>query len=290
MAETPEPQTELTRRASVEGLLRRHRIRPEKRLGQNFLIDAEALERVVSAAEVGPADVILEVGAGLGTLTQRLARLAARVVAVEYDRRLEPVLRETVGQEPRVEIVMADVLRLDLGRVLAQAEFKVVANIPYQITSHLIRRLLESASPPQRVVLTVQREVAERVVAGPGEMNLLALGVQAYGQAQVVARLPAAAFYPAPRVESAVLRIDVRVPPRMTPEQAREVFRLARGGFAQPRKKLRNSLAAGLHLSPQDVERRLTQAGISPASRAEDLSLEDWQRIAAGWESKFDGR
>jgi len=269
----------------VEALLRLHHIRPEKRLGQNFLIDAQALEQVVAAAEIEPADIILEVGAGLGTLTQRLARLAIRVVAVEYDRRLEPVLRETVGHEPRVEIIMADILRLDLGRILGRHAFKVVANIPYQITSHLIRRLLESEPAPQRVVLTVQREVAERVVAQPGDMNLLALGVQAYGEPRLAARVPAAAFYPAPRVESAVLRIDVRVPPRMTPEQARAVFRLARAGFAQPRKKLRNSLAAGLQASPQEVERWLTEVGISPAARAEHLSLEDWERMATLWEA-----
>lgn len=283
VAETNDAPLDLASRSSVDALLRRYRLRPEKRLGQNFLIDPEALERVVAAAEIEPTDVILEVGAGLGTLTQRLAGLAGRVVAVEYDRRLEPVLRETVGREPRVEILIADILRLDLGRLLAHQAFKVVANIPYQITSHLIRRLLESESAPRRLVLTVQREVADRVMAGPGDMNLLALGVQAYGEPRLMARIPATSFYPAPRVESAVLRIDVRVPPRMTPERAQAVFRVARAGFAQPRKKLRNSLAAGLRISPPEVERRLTEVGISPAARAEHLSLEDWERIAEVW-------
>jgi 16S rRNA (adenine1518-N6/adenine1519-N6)-dimethyltransferase len=132
--EALEAPAELARRSTVEALLRRHHIRPEKRLGQNFIVDAAALDQVVAAAEIEPSDVILEVGAGLGTLTRRLAQVAARVVAVEYDRRLEPVLRETVGGEPRVELVMADILRLDLGRVLARNGFKVVANIPYQIT------------------------------------------------------------------------------------------------------------------------------------------------------------
>jgi 16S rRNA (adenine1518-N6/adenine1519-N6)-dimethyltransferase len=128
----------------------------------------------------------------------------------------------------------------------------------------LIRRLLESDSAPRRLVLTVQREVAERVLAGPGDMNLLALGVQAYGEPHLAARIPASSFYPAPRVESAVLRIDVRVPPRMTPVRAQAVFRAARAGFAQPRKKLRNSLAAGLQVTPPEVERRLT--GRNPPS------------------------
>jgi 16S rRNA (adenine1518-N6/adenine1519-N6)-dimethyltransferase len=159
-----------------------------------------------------------------------------------------------------------------------------VANIPYQITSHLIRRMLEADVPPRRMVVTVQREVAERILAGPGDMNLLALGVQAYGEARIMARLTAASFYPSPRVDSAVLRIDLRQPARLGPQEARAVFRLARAGFSQPRKKLRNAMAAGLRLSPGDVEVGLRRAGVSPDARAEDLSLDEWERLAAGWE------
>jgi 16S rRNA (adenine1518-N6/adenine1519-N6)-dimethyltransferase len=279
-----ERETDLTRREVVEGLLRRHRLRPEKRLGQNFLIDREALEKVVAAAELSPDASVLEVGAGLGTLTRRLSLAAGRVVAVEYDRRLEPVLQETVGSEDGVEIVIGDILRIDLGRLMGPAAYHVVANIPYQITSHLIRRLLEADAPPSRIVLTVQREVAERVLAAPGDMNLLALGVQAYGDARLMARLAASSFYPSPRVDSAVLRIDLRQPARLTPDQSRSIFRLARAGFAQPRKKLRNSLGAGLHLSPGEVEGRLRRLGVSPDDRAENLGLEDWERLAAGWD------
>lgn len=281
----PGPAVDLTRRDVVESLLRRYHLRPEKRLGQNFLIDRQALDRVVAAAELEEHNTVLEVGAGLGTLTQRLARLAARVVAVEYDRRLEPVLRETVGGEAGVEIVMGDILGLDLGRLMGAAPYQVVANIPYQITSHLIRRMLESEAPPQRMVLTVQREVAERVLAGPGEMNLLALGVQVYGDARVMAHLSAASFFPSPQVDSAVLRIDLRQPARLRPEEVRSVFRLARAGFAQPRKKLRNAMAAGLRLSPSEVEAALRRLEVSPDARAEDLSLDEWERLAAGWEA-----
>jgi 16S rRNA (adenine1518-N6/adenine1519-N6)-dimethyltransferase len=281
----PEAATDLSRRDVVESLLRRFRVRPEKRLGQNFLIDHQALDQVVSAAELGPGDTVLEVGAGLGTLTRQLARQVHRVVAVEYDRRLEPILRETVGQDHRVEIVIGDVLRLDLGRMMGDAAYHVVANIPYQITSHLIRLMLEAEAPPTRMVLTVQREVADRILAAPGEMNLLALGVQAYGEAKIMARLAAASFYPSPRVDSAVLRIDLRHPARFEPPAARMVFRLARAGFSQPRKKLRNAMAAGLRLSPAEVEERLRRLGISPDDRAEDLSLDEWDRLAAGWDS-----
>lgn len=278
-----EPSTDLSRRDVVESLLRRHRVRPEKRLGQNFLIDHQALDQVVSAAELGADDTVLEVGAGLGTLTRQLARRVRRVVAVEYDRRLEPVLRETIGQDRRIEIVIGDILRIDLRRLMGDAPYAVVANIPYQITSHLIRLMLEAETPPQRMVLTVQREVAERILAEPGDMNLLALGVQAYGEARIMARLTAASFYPSPRVDSAVLRIDLR-PARLGPQEARAVFRLARAGFAQPRKKLRNAMAAGLHLAPAEVEQGLRRLDVSPDDRAEDLSLGDWERLAAGWE------
>ena len=280
---TLEPSDDLSRRDVVEDLLRRHRVRPEKRLGQNFLIDDQALDQVVSAAELGGDDTVLEVGAGLGTLTRQLARRASRVVAVEYDRRLEPILRETIGHDRRIEIVIGDILRIDLRRLMGDAPYAVVANIPYQITSHLIRLMLEAETPPRRMVLTVQREVAERVLAGPGDMNLLALGVQAYGVARITARLTAASFYPSPRVDSAVLRIDLR-PARLGSQEARAVFRLARAGFAQPRKKLRNALAAGLHLEPAEVEQRLRRLDVSPDDRAEDLSLDDWERLAAGWE------
>jgi 16S rRNA (adenine1518-N6/adenine1519-N6)-dimethyltransferase len=282
------PPLDLTRRDVVEALLRRYRLRPDRRLGQNFLVDARALDMVVEAAELSSDDAVLEIGAGLGTLTQQLARRAARVVAVEYDRRLAPVLRETIGDDPRIEIVMADILSLDWASRMGAAPFQVVANIPYQITSHLIRRLLESPKRPGRMILTVQREVAERVLAAPGEMSLLALGVQAYGSPRLMGSIPAAAFYPAPRVDSAILRVDVR-PAAGLPESTQSLFRLARAGFSQPRKKLRNAMSAGLRLAPRVVEANLRHSGISPDARAEDLSLVDWERLASAWDAEKEG-
>lgn len=276
---------ELTSRRAVEEILRRHHLHPDKKLGQNFLVDPAALERVVAAAELTSRTIVLEIGAGLGTLTRRLADEAARVVAVEYDRRLETALRESLADRPTAEVVIGDILHLDLGRLMGDAPYCVVSNIPYQITSHLIRRLVESPRRPEWIVLTVQREIAERIVAPPGEMSLLALGVRAYGEPRVVAHIEAGAFHPVPRVASAVLRIDLHQPPRMTPEEARAVFRVARAGFSQPRKKLRNSLSAGMRVSPGAAEGFLAAAGISPADRAEDLGLEDWERLARVWPS-----
>ena len=264
----------------ARAVLRRHGLRPDPRLGQNFLIDPEALERVVRAAELDPADCVLEIGAGVGTLTVRLARDARRVVAVELDRRLIAPLCEVVRNVLHVEVIHADVMQLDLGSVLRGNPFRVVANIPYQITSHLIRRLMEMPHGPDRVVLTLQAEVVDRVVAEAGEMSLLALSVQVYGRAQRMARIPASAFFPAPEVDSAILRIDRHPRPVIAPELLPAFFRAARAGFQQRRKQMHNALAGGLGLPAAEVAAILEAAGIRPERRAQELSLEDWGRLA----------
>jgi 16S rRNA (adenine1518-N6/adenine1519-N6)-dimethyltransferase len=264
-------------------LLRRYRLRPDRKLGQHFLVDPVALDRVVSAASLQGHETVLEIGAGLGALTVRLAERAREVFAVEYDRRLMPALREVVGTNPRVQLVSADILEVNLADLLGARPYGVVANIPYQITSLLLRRLLERQPVPDRLVLTVQREVAERVASGPGEMSLLALGVQMYGVPTVVGRVPSASFLPPPDVDSAILRVDLHPRPVVPTQLVSPVFRLARAGFAQKRKKLRNALAAGLALKPAEVEPRLRAAGIDPSARAETLGLADWQRLAESW-------
>jgi 16S rRNA (adenine1518-N6/adenine1519-N6)-dimethyltransferase len=264
-------------------LMRRYRLRPDRRMGQHFLVDPVALERVVSAASLQGDETVLEIGAGLGALTVRLADRAREVIAVEYDRRLMPALREVVGTNPRVQLVSADILEVNLADLLGARPYRVVANIPYQITSMLLRRLLEREPVPDRLVLTVQREVAERVASGPGEMSLLALGVQMYGVPTVVGRVLSGSFLPPPDIDSAILRVDLHPRPIVPSQLVGPVFRLARAGFAQKRKKLRNALAAGLALEPAEVEPRLRAAGIDPSARAETLGLADWQRLAESW-------
>jgi 16S rRNA (adenine1518-N6/adenine1519-N6)-dimethyltransferase len=264
----------------VRALLRRFGIRPSKRLGQNFLLDPKALDRVVAAAELTGQETVLEIGAGLGSLTSRLARSARRVIAVEYDRRLIPVLEEVVGGIENIELISGDILSLDLAGLLGQEPYRVVANIPYNITSAVIRRLMETPQPADRVVLTVQQEVAERVVSGPGAMSLLAISVQLYGVPTITARIPSRAFYPQPKVDSAVLRIDIYSESQVSGELMAMVFRLARAGFGQKRKQLRNSLAGGLGLSPVEVTARLDEAAIPPSRRAQELSLAEWVRLA----------
>lgn len=266
-------------RLDVTGLLRRHGLTPKKGLGQNFLMDESALREIVSASQIPTGAEVLEVGPGLGSLTRHLALVAQRVVAVELDKALLPALAEVLRDFPRVEVVQGDILELNPADLMRQAGYLVVANIPYYITSALIRHLLEAPLKPSRMVLTVQREVAERICARPGEMSLLALSVQVYGEARVVGRIPAGAFYPAPAVDSSVVRIDLLDEPVISAPQLDVFFALIRAGFSQRRKTLRNSLAAGMGWPVEKASGLLAQAGVDPKRRAETVSLAEWRAM-----------
>ena len=264
----------------ARAVLRRHGLRPDKRLGQNFLVDPAGLERILEAADLAPSDTVLEIGAGVGTLTARLAREVRQVLAVELDARLIPPLTEVVGGLANVRVIQADILRVDLAPLTRDEPFRVVANVPYQITSHLLRRLLEMPHGPDRVVLTLQAEVVDRIVAKAGEMSLLALSVQVYGAARRMAGIPAGAFFPAPQVDSAVLRIDRHLQPAIPAELLPAFFRLARAGFQQRRKQLRNALASAVGQPAAAVTRMLAHASVRPEARAQELTLADWERLA----------
>ncbi len=264
----------------VRQILRRHGLEPRRELGQHFLVDARALARIVAAAELTTDDAVLEIGAGVGNLTRRLAASAGRVVAVEIDRRFLPVLEAELANCPPVHLVAGDILAMDPSDLMGEGSYKVVANLPYAITSAVLRHLLEARVPPQRMVVTVQREVAERIVARGGRMSLLAVSVQFYGRPQLLFRLRPGAFYPPPEVESAVVRIDRHPEPPVEVADVGWFFQVVRAGFSQPRKQLSNSLASGLGISPGEAAIALREAGIAPRTRAERLSLEDWARLA----------
>lgn len=261
-------------------LMRKHEIRPKKGLGQNFLLQRASLEKVLEAANLTGDETVLEIGAGIGSLTSLLAGRAARVVAVEVDPRLIPVLKEAVGEHANVEIVLGDIMRVDLGSLIGRREYCVVANIPFNITSNLIRRLIESPDRPSFMVLTLQEEVARRIVAEPGDMSLLALGVQIYGRAEIRAFIPAGSFFPKPKVDSAVIRIETPDASGMAPELVDLVFKLANAGFRQKRKQLANSLSAGLGLPKTQVTALLGAADIAPQRRPQALSVAQWVRLA----------
>jgi 16S rRNA (adenine1518-N6/adenine1519-N6)-dimethyltransferase len=272
----------------VPDLLRRYGLHPRKGLGQNFLLDETALRRVVEAAEITADAEVLEIGPGLGSLTRWLASAARRVVAVELDASLLPPLREALCPCPNVEVIQGDILEVNPADLFQHTGYWVVANIPYYITSAVIRHLLESparkdslapAPRPHRIVLTVQREVAERILAKPGDLSLLALSVQVYGQARLAGHIPAGAFYPPPNVDSAIIRIDLHPEPRLPAAQLPAFFRLIKAGFSQKRKTLRNALSAGLGAPPVQIADLLQRAGIEPQRRAETLSIEEWERL-----------
>ncbi len=263
----------------VAPLLRQYNLRPRKGLGQSFLQENHALQRILHAAEIQAEDEVLEIGAGLGHLTRYLALQAKRVVAVELDERLFPILQTILAPYANVQLIHGDILALAPGDLMSIPGYLVVANIPYYITSALIRHLLEAEPRPRCLVLTVQREVAERICAGPGALSLLALSVQVYGQPTIVAQIPANAFYPPPKVSSAVVRIEVYPKPRIPAEKLSRFFTLIRAGFSQKRKTLRNALAAGLALPPSEAARRIQRAGLDPNRRAETLRLSEWEQL-----------
>ncbi len=266
---------------NVRAILRRHNIHPKKRLGQNFLVDEAALSKVVAAADLAPGDTVLEIGAGLGSLTRRLAEQAGRVLAVEVDDELWPALQDALRGYDQAELIRGDILRLDLaGRLRLPDGYKVVANIPYNITSAIIRHLLEAPVRPERLVLMVQREVADRIVAQPNDMNLLAVSVQFYTRPSLVARVPAGAFYPRPEVDSEIVRLDVRDQPAVDVPDIDAFFRVVKAGFSQKRKQIRNALAGGLHFEPGQVDGLLARAGVAPERRAETLTLAEWAAVA----------
>jgi 16S rRNA (adenine1518-N6/adenine1519-N6)-dimethyltransferase len=278
----------------VPSLLEKYGLRPSKGLGQNFLVDENALRKVVDAAEITEGDVVLEVGPGLGSLTRYLAVAAQQVIAVELDEKLLPALHETLAPFENIEIVIGDILKLNPVELLEQRtkveaggpspvpsprSYKVVANIPYYITSALIRHLLEAQIQPSRLVLTVQKEVAQRICEQPTKMSLLALSVQVYGNPKIVARIPVGAFYPSPKVDSAVVKVDLYPSPVIPKSNIPTFFRLAKAGFGQKRKTLRNALSAGMAWSKEQTTSILEEAEIDPQRRAQTLSLDEWGRL-----------
>lgn len=263
----------------IPALLREYDVRPSKRLGQNFLSDNDALQKIVATAKLLPSDTVLEIGPGLGSLTRCLALSASDVTAVELDQHLFPVLKAVLATHANVRLVQGDILKLDPSALIKRPGYIVIANIPYYITSAVIRHILESELKPRRVVLTIQKEVAQRICAEDEKMSLLALSVQVYGKPAITAQIPAEAFYPSPKVDSAVLAIEIYPQPIIAEARLDKFFSLIKAGFSQKRKTLRNSISAGLRMTPADTELFLNSAGIDPQRRPETLNLEEWGKL-----------
>jgi len=265
---------------NIPQILRQYGIHPRKSLGQNFLVDDTFLQKIISVADINPSDTVLEIGPGLGSLTRHLSLASRSVIAVELDADLFPALEAILAPYKNVKLVQADILQIDPSSLIESPNYLVVANIPYYITSAVIRHLLEGARHPRRIVLTIQQEVANRICAMPGDMSLLALSVQVYGLPQIHAHIPARAFHPSPKVDSTVLTIDIYPQPIIPSRLLDTFFILAKAGFSQKRKTLRNSLSAGMRIPPGRVEIILNKMGINPQRRAETLDITEWGKLS----------
>lgn len=257
--------------------MRANQIWAKRTMGQNFLVDEQALAQIVAAADIQPTDTIVEIGPGLGVLTSELSKRAGKVFAIEKDDKFAEVLK-TQYTSSNVKIINQDALDFDPGSYQLKANsYKLVANIPYNITSLIIRKFLEEENRPEIIVLLVQKEVAERIIAEPGDMSLLAVSVQFYAEAEIVAIVSKESFFPIPKVDSAIIKLKVKSQKHKV--QSREFFRIVKFGFAAKRKTLENNLSAGMHIKKDDARDIIKKAGFEAKIRAEDLSVEDWIRL-----------
>ncbi|MFA6534501.1 MAG: 16S rRNA (adenine(1518)-N(6)/adenine(1519)-N(6))-dimethyltransferase RsmA [Patescibacteria group bacterium] len=265
----------------LQKLLESERLTPNHRLGQNFLVDQAALEAIVAAADLGPGDAVLEIGPGLGTLTTELVQKAGKVLAVELDQKLIKLLRQRFKDQTNLEILEGDILKFknqELSDRLG-GEYKLVANLPYNLTGQILRKFLSYPPRPKTIVLLLQKEVAERITAGPGKMSVLAVAVQLYGEAKIAVEVGRQSFHPAPEVDSAAVVI------RPWPEapdglDEKKFWQIVKAGFAARRKQLQNNLANLGQGDKNAVKNILIKAKLSPLARAQDLSVADWLRLA----------
>lgn len=263
--------------------LREARVSPSKALGQHFLTDYTYVNRIASALDLTPESVVVEIGPGLGVLTERLAAAAGRVICVELDSELASRLREKMPAP--VTVVEGDALLADPAQLLEDAglppstPYVLAGNLPYNVGTAIVRRFLEAEHQPERLVVMLQKEVADGMAASEGELGLLGVSVQVYARAKKLFNVPPRAFYPPPRVTSAVVRLDTHPAPMITPDERDAFFRVVRAGFSAPRKQVRNTLAHGLGLPPTEVAAVLEAEGLQPGLRPQDLSVDDWLRL-----------
>jgi 16S rRNA (adenine1518-N6/adenine1519-N6)-dimethyltransferase len=285
----PTKSDDLLKSSLMDARNQLHRLgaRARKGLGQHFLIDRSVLYKIISAAELVSSDTVIEVGPGLGILTEELLKKAGKVIAIEVDSKLASSLKKKLSKFPRLTVLNADVLQLDPRELLeSQRDYKVVANLPYYIAAPILRHFLEASLKPSLMVVMVQKEVGQSIAAAPGDMSILGISVQLYGKPTIVDYVPAQSFYPQPKVDSAIVRIEVYPKPSVEVSDIAGFFEIVKAGFSAPRKQIRNSLAQGLQLNSAEIVKSLEQAGIAPQRRPETLSLEEWAKLHRAFASK----
>ena len=252
---------------------------PRKALGQNFLIGHRVINTILRAAELNPSDLVLEIGPGLGIVTEQLVTQAGKVIALEMDPELANSLSGRVSDGHKLSVVCGDARQVDVCNLIGEDSYKLIGNLPYYAANPILRHFLESECRPTRIVVMLQREVAKSMTAQPGQMSLLSVGVQTYGKPRIVGYVPPSAFYPQPKVTSAVVSIDVYRTPALELEDRDGFFNVVRAGFSAPRKQIRNSLANGLGITFQAALELLGKANIEPSRRAETLDIETWKAL-----------
>jgi len=285
----------LTSKREIKNLFEKHQIGPSKRLGQNFLVDKGAVKKIIEAADLGPEDVILEVGPGLGVLTQELAIRVKKVIGIEKDPKMCEILKELLEcwNVRNVEIIEGDILKLNTKYKIPNTKYKVVANLPFYLAAPVIRQFLEVENPAKEMVLVVQKEVGQRICAKPpgskrinpllrpslplGQMSILAVSVQVYSEPKIISYISKKSFWPQPKVDSAIIKITPIAKPNLAIDL---FFKVVKAGFSQPRKQLINNLSKKLDLGKEKIQNWLLKNNIQPTQRAETLSVEDWINLA----------
>jgi 16S rRNA (adenine1518-N6/adenine1519-N6)-dimethyltransferase len=290
MIEPPSPKSE-SLRTQTRFLLDHFDIQAKKQLGQHFLVNSGILKNITRAAELSPSDLIIEVGPGIGVLTHALVEEAGWVIAVELDNRMAEALKETLVPHTNFSIINKDILEVEPQDLITAeqsrfpagltdvSDYKLVANLPYYITQPIIRHFCEARLKPRIMIIMVQKEVAQNIVAKPGDLRILAISVQFYGKPEIMGYVPAGNFFPVPKVDSAILKITLYPQPRYEVSSDKNFFRIVRAGFCATRKQIANSLAQGLALPKSEVLSLLQKAGVEPQKRPETLTLEEWAAL-----------
>jgi len=270
---------DLTDINQIKKICKQHNIRPVESRGQNFLVNKQILDRIVNASDLKKDDTVLEVGSGFGTLTIELAKIVKKVIAVDIDKKLVQILRTNISAYKNVEVIEGNVLELSSSKKVGlPSNYKVVSNLPYNITSNFLRKFLSDTYKPKEMVLMVQKEVAERICAKPGDMSLLSVSVQFFSQPEISFYVSKEHFWPQPKVDSAVIKLSQISDIRYKISE-KEFFRIVKIGFSARRKQLQNNISAGFKISNEKVREILTKLGFDPKIRAQDLSLGDWIRL-----------
>lgn len=270
---------DLTSKKTIQEVFSRHHDRPKKGLGQNFLVSRQILTKILQAANIKQRDIILEIGPGIGTLTCELAKLSKKVIAVEKDPKMIDILQESVAGHNNVEGIQGDILKI-FPALPISTPYKVAANLPYYITSPVIRMLLEARRPPRKLILMVQKEVAQRICAAPPKMSLLAVSVQFYAKPKIVSYVSRTSFWPQPKVDSAIIKITPRRSAHDSARSSKPFFRIVKAGFSQPRKQIINNFIHAFGLDRTEIKKWLLNCKIDPSQRPQTLRLKDWMCLA----------